>query len=222
MTDASEMLAALAAPFPPDVVSWRAGSFNKDKTKAKALAYLDARDVMRRLDAVVGAANWQRRYVPMPNATCCCEVSIRINGEWIAKADGAGATDIEGEKGQYSDAFKRAAVNWGVGQYLYDVDAPWVMLNQWKQIDPAELPKLQALLVRNGQPAKSSYAARKDDPDAWKRHVAELQQAGHDGRVSDYVRSVQATTAQWPDKWQERWGGLIEQARDLEPARALA
>ena len=45
---------------------------------------------------------------------------------WIAKSDGAGSTDVEGDKGGISDAFKRAAVKWGIGRYLYDLDAPWV------------------------------------------------------------------------------------------------
>src|SRR5688572_14513583 len=98
----SDVLAALAAPFDPALVSWRPGSTSKDKTKAKALAYLDARDVMRRLDEVCGP-HWQCRYLPMPNGTTCCEIGIRIDQEWIFRANGAGNTDIEGEKGGYSD-----------------------------------------------------------------------------------------------------------------------
>ena len=46
----------LSAPFPPDRVSWRIGSTTKDKTRGMALAYIDARDVMERLDNVVGPA----------------------------------------------------------------------------------------------------------------------------------------------------------------------
>ena len=48
-----------------------------------------------------------------------CELSLKINGVWITKTDGAGDTNIEGEKGGLSDAFKRAAVKFGVGRYLY-------------------------------------------------------------------------------------------------------
>src|SRR3546814_5026472 len=43
---------ALSKPFPPSAVSWRSQSLTKDGTKALALAYIDARDVMRRLDDV--------------------------------------------------------------------------------------------------------------------------------------------------------------------------
>jgi hypothetical protein len=45
---------------------------------------------------------------------------------WVRKSDGAGETQVEGEKGAISDALKRAAVKWGIGRYLYDLDSPWV------------------------------------------------------------------------------------------------
>lgn len=119
----------LAAPFPADRVSWRVGSTTGDKTRGMALAYIDARDVMDRLDAVVGPDGWQCRY-PHANGKTVCEIGIRLNGEWVWKADGAGDTDYEAEKGALSDAFKRAAVRWGIGRYLYDLDSPWVAVEQ--------------------------------------------------------------------------------------------
>ena len=111
----------LRAPFNPTLISFRVGATNNDKTKGIALAYLTARDVMERLDNVCGPANWQCRY-PF---TGCCDIGIRINGEWVWKANGAGQTDIEGDKGIFSDAFKRAAVLWGIGRYLYDLPNTW-------------------------------------------------------------------------------------------------
>lgn len=119
----------LSAPFPVDEIEWRVGSTNKEKTKGMALAYIDARAVMERLDDVCGPANWQCRY-PHANGKTCCEVGIKIDGEWVWKSDGAGDTDFEGIKGAFSDAFKRAAVRWGIGRYLYDLDAPWVEIEQ--------------------------------------------------------------------------------------------
>lgn len=116
----------LAAPFPPARISWRVGSTNKDKTKGMALAYIDARDVMNRLDEVIGPTNWQARY-PHAGAKTVCEIDIWVDGRgWVTKADGAGDTDVEAQKGSLSDAFKRAAVRWGVGRYLYDLASPWV------------------------------------------------------------------------------------------------
>lgn len=121
----------LKEPFNPKVVHWRTGATNFDKKTGALkfgkepqcipLAYIDARDVMKRLDDVCGD-EWQVRY-PFPG---CCEVGIKIDGEWLWRGNGAGETDIEGEKGQYSDAFKRAAVLWGVGRYLYYLPSNWV------------------------------------------------------------------------------------------------
>lgn len=111
----------LSAPFNAAAIKWRVGATNQAKDKGIALAYLDARDVMDRLDAVCNPQNWQCRY---PFAGCC-EIGIKIDNEWIWKANGAGQSDIEAEKGQFSDAFKRAAVLWGVGRYLYDLPNTW-------------------------------------------------------------------------------------------------
>jgi hypothetical protein len=129
-------LKALAAPFPPEKISWRAQTVSNGK--ALALAYIDARDVQDRLDQVCGPHNWQCRY-PHATTKTVCEIGINVIGEredpegaepeserWVWKADGAGDSDIEAEKGALSDAFKRAAVKWGIGRYLYDLESPWV------------------------------------------------------------------------------------------------
>jgi hypothetical protein len=118
-------LKALAAEFPRNVVSWRAQSVTKDGTKAMALAYIDARDVMERLDAVCGPDGWQCDY-PHAAIKTVCRIGIKVGDEWVWKANGAGDSDIEAEKGALSDAFKRAAVLWGIGRYLYDTETPWV------------------------------------------------------------------------------------------------
>ena len=82
------------------------------------LHYIDARDVMYRLDDVVGPLNWQDSYKEVMGRIICT-LSVRFGDEWISKEDGAGDTKIEGDKGGISDAFKRAACRWGVGRYLY-------------------------------------------------------------------------------------------------------
>ena len=115
MSDA--IWARLAAPFPTESVHWRVGR-SVGQGRAMVLAYLQARDVMDRLDTVVGPANWQCKY-PIAGDKTICELSVRVEGEWITKSDGAGDTKVEGEKGAISDALKRAAVLFGIGRYLY-------------------------------------------------------------------------------------------------------
>lgn len=144
---------ALAAPFPPSAVSWRVGRVNEDKKSALCLAYLDARDIMDRLDEVCGPAAWACRYSHV-GAITVCEIGIKIGDEWVWKADGAGQSDIEAEKGALSDAIKRAAVRWGMGRYLYSLG------NTYAEVEPAgrsfrikrtEYPKLMAALERHAK-----------------------------------------------------------------------
>ena len=131
----------LKNPFDPKVVHWRVGATNAKKnngvpTKGIALAYVNARDVMKRLDDVCGD-NWQVEY---PFAGCC-RIGIKIDNEWLWRSNGAGETDVEGEKGQFSDAFKRAAVLWGVARYLYYLDNIWCDVDKYKKIaNPPKLP----------------------------------------------------------------------------------
>ena len=131
--DGRAVLRALAAPFPADAVSWRLGATTADKSKGMALAYIDSRDEQDRLDDVMGA-DWQCEYGAMPDGSYCCRIGLRIDGDWRWRSDGAvmlsesAKVDAKemANKGSYSDAFKRAAVKWGVGRYLYTLDSPWV------------------------------------------------------------------------------------------------
>jgi hypothetical protein len=117
----------LTKPFNDEDVFWRIDrSFGQ---WARVLCYLDARAVMDRLDAAVGPGNWQDKYFETPNGKNMCELSIKVDGEWVTKSDGAGNTNIEGDKGGISDAFKRAAVKWGIGRHLYSLGETKVNLS---------------------------------------------------------------------------------------------
>lgn len=155
------LFAELAKPFSPEAIRWRVGSTTKDKKKGMALAYIDARDVMNRLDQVVGPGNWQDDFSQGPHGIVFCRLSVLIRGpvsdageklvedRWIAKMDGAGQTDIESDKGAVSGALKRAAVKFGIGRYLYDIASPWVEIEQRGRsstIKASEKQRLQDLL----------------------------------------------------------------------------
>jgi hypothetical protein len=117
---------ALCAPFNPKAIRWRAQQIYDGK--ALALAYVDARDVQDRLDKVVGFENWQCDYKSVGPNRVAAGIGIYLGESlgWIWKWDGAGETQVEGEKGAFSDSFKRAAVKWGVARYLYDLGNTWV------------------------------------------------------------------------------------------------
>ena len=131
----------LAAPFPVSRIHWRVGARTKDKSKGIARAYIDARDVMKRLDDVVGGLNWQNCYTHVTDKGVVCEIGIRVGEEWLWRANGAGDTQVEAEKGAMSDAFKRAAVLWGIGRYLYALPNTWCELEGGQRIKaPPALP----------------------------------------------------------------------------------
>jgi hypothetical protein len=136
-----EILEQLKAPFPVDAIHWRVGATSKDKSKGIALAYINARDAMKRLDDVVGMENWQDEYTETPTGRLICRLGVRLGDEWIWKSDGAGETQVEAEKGAISDAFKRASVKWGISRYLYYLPNVWVDLDNYRKIvKPPALP----------------------------------------------------------------------------------
>lgn len=111
----------------PIPYKWKIQSFNKAKTKATCVAYIDARDVMDLLDKAVGIDGWSDSYRRDSNQRLICRLELNIgNGGWIGKEDTGIESDNEGEKGEFSDAFKRAAVKWGVGRFLYDLDVKYL------------------------------------------------------------------------------------------------
>jgi hypothetical protein len=119
-----------------------------------ALAYLDARDVMDRLDAVCDPGGWQSEHYAAGGGRLACKIGIKVDDEWIWKSDGAGESQFEAEKGAFSGALKRAAVCWGIGRYLYDMPAPWVPCEErngkfskwtadpWAYVDKPRIPML--------------------------------------------------------------------------------
>lgn len=163
---AQDLFDALCEPFPAEMIEWRVGSTNKEKTKCLPLCYIDARAVMDRLDSMCGPDGWQCSYSPGTNGSIVCNLGLRMpDGTWLWKADGAGATDIEGEKGMLSDALKRAAVRWGIGRYLYDLKAPWVELENQKYISAEAHKQLVTFYEDNAPKAlwgvrAGSYAYR--------------------------------------------------------------
>ena len=141
--DLKEIETKLKAPFRPDEIEYRISAKTADKTKGLAVAYIQARAVQNRLDEVLGFTNWKNEIIDTPNGKIC-GLSLRINDEWITKYDGANDTKIEATKGGISDSMKRAAVQWGIGRYLYNLPGQWVKIkNTYKDnYEIVERPKL--------------------------------------------------------------------------------
>ncbi len=105
-------LSKLSEKVPASRVEKRAG---KGGTK---LDYVTARFCMDRLDQSVGPENWRNEYKEI-KGHLICGVSIKCDGEWVTKWDVGTESTFEAEKGNFSDAFKRACVHWGIARELY-------------------------------------------------------------------------------------------------------
>jgi hypothetical protein len=127
----------LRQPFKAEDIEWRIqrqGSKPKgDKITywAMVLAYVTNRAIMERLDEVCGLTGWQNVFQTAPDGGVLCGISIYDDEkkEWITKYDGAENTQVEAIKGGLSSAMKRAAVQWGIGRYLYNLDTTFVNLH---------------------------------------------------------------------------------------------
>jgi len=90
------------------------------------LLYKTARTDMDLLDETVGAENWQNRYTSI-DGKLFCEIGIRTDsGEWVWKSDTGTESNMEAQKGEASDARKRAGFAWGIGRELYTAPRIWV------------------------------------------------------------------------------------------------
>lgn len=110
---------------------WRVQQFSKNKPSASCVAYIDARDVMQLLDEVCGADKWQSDFKEVAGQVYA-GIGIKVDSEWVWKWDTGAESNMEKEKGLASDSFKRAAVKWGVGRFLYDLDIKYVPTNEAK------------------------------------------------------------------------------------------
>lgn len=110
----------LTRPLSISEIDFRVQSINNGGY-ATILAYKDARTDMSRLDEAFGPFGWQKAYSVI-NDSLFCGVGIldRENGAWVWKWDVGTESNTEKEKGQASDAFKRACFNLGIGRELYE------------------------------------------------------------------------------------------------------
>ena len=118
------------------------------------------RAIQARLDDVVGPDGWYNEYKPWHRAgqkdAQICGISICFPEKgFITKWDGAEDTDIEPVKGGLSDSMKRAAVQWGIGRVLYNIDTvlvdveprgkSWIM----KKSERSKLDKLYLKMLKS-------------------------------------------------------------------------
>lgn len=154
----NKYLEDLGKPFPISDVLWRFQYLDKVKLEGLAVPYIDARAIADRLDNVVGQNRWKDSYTEWHGGgdnkvtaqLCTIYVYDDEINEWIGKTDGAENTDIEPVKGGLSDSFKRAAVKWNIGRYLYKFQTQWVSAEKQGKnfvIAKSAKPKLKSVYL---------------------------------------------------------------------------
>lgn len=87
---------------------------------AQLLLYKDSRCDKRILDETFGIFGWKDRYEEIKgNLFCTISIYDDEKQQWIDKCDCGTESFSEKEKGEASDAFKRAGFNVGIGRELY-------------------------------------------------------------------------------------------------------
>jgi hypothetical protein len=123
------LMTMLHAPFEPSEIEWKPQTVAKDGNRALAVAYVDARVIMTRLDRCFGLGGWQTSYDVLPDGSVVCTLRIRVGQEWTSHQDVGSPSAQPGSgdrlKAAFSDSLKRAAVHLGIGRYLYRLPAVW-------------------------------------------------------------------------------------------------
>lgn len=118
---------------------WRVQSKSKDKTKAICTAYIDARDVMNVLDE---NCLWESKYEEIAGFIFC-GIGITLNGDTYWRWDCGQRIEENPDDNMYdqagkssaSDSFKRAAVQWGIGRFLYDLPSVTLPCDGYNVVD---------------------------------------------------------------------------------------
>jgi hypothetical protein len=158
---AQALTAALAAPFEPAEIKFKPQMVKNNS--CLAMAYIDARLIQDRLDEVLGVENWEDAYRILPDGSVMCRLRCKIGDRWITKTDvGSPSEQPDGGdrlKAAFSDALKRAAVKFGIGRYLYRLQAQWVNYDPVKKkiMQRPEMPAF-ALPAGKAPPAPQTKA----------------------------------------------------------------
>lgn len=188
--NAEYVMQQLKNPFHPDDIEWRVGSTTGDKTKGLALAYVTNRAIQNRLDEVFGVFGWRNEYKEWKGTSQLCGISVKFEGEWITKWDGADDSATEAVKGGLSDSMKRAAYQWGIGRYLYKLPQKWVKLKpagkSYAIDEKMQLPKW-ALPADYDYQVNDDIQEEKSTPNT-NTPVTQLKptQAKYEGLMGDY------------------------------------
>jgi hypothetical protein len=178
MNDSHAIATQLAAPFAANEVRWKPQAVSGNR--ALAIAYIDCRTVIDRLDEVLRIDGWTDAYDVLPDGSVVCTLKVRIGDTWISKVDVGGPSEQPDEgdrrKAAFSDALKRAAVKLGIGRYLYRLPRQWVDYDPQKR-QFVRTPTLPAFALPSAKPKPSTPVPAKPTVPAPHRNGTSKAQA---------------------------------------------
>ena len=161
--------------------------------KVNLLLYKNARVDMKILDELFTPFGWKRTHKLIGDRLYCqVEVWDAEKKEWICKEDVGVESNTEAEKGQASDSFKRACVNWGIGRELYT--APRISI----ELNDKEYTRDQQGKIR----VWASFSVKSIDYDTKTRTITSLE-------IQDRFGNVRVSK-----------GGSVQQSQS-EPSQAV-
>jgi hypothetical protein len=192
----ADVWARLAAPLSGEAISWRQDGkpVTRDgKFIARFVAYVEANTVRERLDAIV-PGEWDLTLTPLPQlvnelageATCSFKARLQVLG--VVREDVGTGRDY---KQAATDAFKRAAVRFGIAHELYSYGQNWVELDgDGRYARPLEDPAV--------------VYARKNTERADKAEVAESTTARKTARALDEESCPKCGGRMWDNRLTKR------------------
>lgn len=104
---------------------------------ASLLLYKTARTDYALLDETVGPERWGCDYREV-KGSLFCKISILFDGKVISKENCGTESNMEAQKGEASDAMKRAGFAWGIGRELYTAPFIWVPADRLQKLSENE------------------------------------------------------------------------------------
>jgi hypothetical protein len=179
----------LAAALPAGSISWRQDGKpvrRDDRFYARFVAYVDANTVRERLDSVV-PGEWDLTLELLPTgsseagdeATFSFKARLQVLG--VIREDVGTGRDY---KSAATDAFKRAAVRFGIAHELYAYEANWVEVDgESRNAKPIEDPQA-AYVRRHGRTPAMAPA----------EHPAEVEQDAEDSAPRSTLTDLDAVS----------------------------
>ena len=166
----SDILKKLSEPFPADRIEWRLQSCGKKQDGSfwgKALAYIDNRAAMERLDEVYDGKWSHKEEFHAIGTKAVCTVTLTLPDRTVSGSCEVGSSDdIDPFKSAASGAMKRAVALLGIGRYLYQLEEGWAVVSpngrytgrtKEKEYFKWNPPALPAWAVPNGSPTQSTH-----------------------------------------------------------------